>query len=365
MRTGVASFSLAFLFAAATAAAEKSPHQVYDALNALRPDPSAVYQIKPENQIELRRSDLKLSFEEGRIAFFAPFEGRITGLIFSGRGHVLAVPRDPVEKQQMGRFLGAPMLDDDILSAYLRFTDDTAAELLHQLQSARLLPESDTGFSATWDATVAGFNPPHSLRILFSQLSPDSKPYFSAFIGGAAIGSFDFLFDQDRPEPFLLGQGRKNGNRSFFDVWASYAPPSFFHPAPPFRALRYAIDTTILPNNALEASATIRLRSEAGAVRHVIFQLARSLVADAAEDESGHALYFFQNEGMSLQESTAHGNDIVYVILPSAVPSGQEFTLRLRYHEGSDSADFIVKISRAAGVKPSCTPYTLSVSNGI
>jgi hypothetical protein len=333
MRTGVASFSLAFLLAVATAAAaEKSPHEVYDFLNALRPDPSAVYRIKPENQIELRRSDLKLSFEEGRIAFFAPFDGRVTGLIFSGRGHALAVPRDPVEKQQMGRFLGAPMLDDDIFSAYLRFTDDTAAELLHQLQSAGLSPESDTAFTSTWDATVVAYNPPHSLRILFNHLSPDSKPYFFAAIGGAAVGPFDFLFDLDRPEPFLLGQGRKNANRPFFDVWASYATPGLSPPAPPFRALRYSIDTTILPSNSLEASATIRLRSESGGVRQVIFQLARSLVTDAAEDQSGQALSFFQNEGMTLQQSVAHGNDIVYVILPAAIPRGQEFSLRLRYH---------------------------------
>jgi len=333
MRTGVASFSLAFLFAvAAAAAAEKSPHEVYSSLNALRPDSSVVYRIKPEDQIELRRSDLKLSFEEGRIAFFAPFDGRITGLIFSGRGHVLAVPRDPVEKQQLGRFLGAPMLDDDILSAYVRFTDDTAAELLRQLQSVGLSPESDTAFTSTWDPTVASYNPPHSLRILFSQLSPDSKPYFFASISGTTVGPFDFLFDQDRPEPFLLGQGRKNGNRAFFDVWASYAPPGFSAPAPPFRALRYSIDTTILPSNSLEASATIRLRSEDGAVRHVIFQLARSLITDAVEDPSGQAFSFFQNEGMTVQESTAHGNDIVYVVLPTAIPTGQEFTLRLRYH---------------------------------
>jgi hypothetical protein len=333
MRTGVASFSLVFLLAVANAAvAQKSPHEVYDSLNALRPDSSAVYRIKPENQIELRRSDLKLSFEEGRIAFFAPFDGRITGLIFSGRGHALAVPRDPVEKQQLGRFLGAPMLDDDILSAYVRFTDETAAELLHQLQSAGLSTEADTTFTSTWDPTVASYNPPHSLRILFSQLSPDSQPYFFASIAGTTVGPFDFLFDQDRPEPFLLGQGRKNGNRAFFDLWASYAPPDFSPPAPPFRALRYSIDTTILPNNSLAASATIHLRSETGGVRYVIFQLARSLIIDAAEDPSGHALSFFQNEGMTLQESAAHGNDIVYVVLPSAIPAGQEFTLRLRYH---------------------------------
>ena len=333
MRTGVASFSALFLLSVATAAAaEKSPHEVYDALNALRADPAAVYQIKAENQIELRRSDFKLSLEEGRIAFFAPFDGRITGLVFSGRGHVLAAPRDPVEKQQMGRFLGAPMLDQDILSAYIRFTDDTSAELLHQLQSAGRSPETDATFTASWDATVASYNPSHSLRIFFNQIASDSRPYFFAAIGGGASGPFDFLYDQERSEPFLLGQGRKNGNRGFFDVWAYYAPPGFTPPPPAFRALRYSIDTNIRADNSLEASTTIRLRSETGGVRHLAFQLARSLMADAAEDQSGQAVAFFQNEGMTEQQSAARGNDVVYVVLPRAVPSGQEFTVRLRYH---------------------------------
>jgi hypothetical protein len=333
MRTGAASFSFVFLFAAAAAAgAEKSPHEVYDALNALRLDPAAVYEIRAENRIELRRSDCKLSFEEGRIAFFLPFEGRITGLVFSGRGHVLAAPRDPVEKQQMGRFLGAPVLDEDFLSAYIRFTDDTAIELTRQLQSAGLSPEADASFTAKWDPAVANYNPPHSLRILFALLATDAKPYFYSAIGGASIGSFDFLLDPDRAEPFLLGQLRKNGSRTFFDIWASYAPPDFSRPPLPFRALRYSIDTTILPNNSMQGSAAIHIRSESGGVRCLAFQLARSLVADGAEDESGHTLFFFQNEGMTLQESITRGNDVLYVVLPAAIPKGQEFTLRLRYH---------------------------------
>jgi len=329
----VASFSAVFLLSVATAAAaEKSPHEVYEALNALRPDSAAVYQVKAENQIELRRSDFKLSLEEGHLAFFAPYNGRITGVVFSGRGHVLAAPRDPVEKQQMGRFLGAPMLDEDILSAYIRFTDDTSAELLHQLQSANLLPEINSEFTATWDSTVASYNPSHSLRMLFSQIATNPQPYFFAAIDGMISGPFNFLYDQERAEPFLLGQGRKNGNRSFFDVWAYYAPPGLTPLLAAFRALSYSIDTTIRADNSLEASSAIRLRSETGGVRYVAFQLARSLVADAAEDQAGHALFFFQNEGMTEQQSAAQGNDVVYVVLPSAIPSGQEFTVRLRYH---------------------------------
>src|SRR5262249_48168498 len=99
-----------------------------------------------------------------------------------------------------------------------------------------------------------------------------------------------------------------------------------------FRALHYAIDTTILPDVSLQASSTIRLRSESGALRHLIFQLARTLVIDGVEDQDGHALAYFQNEGMSAEERNTRGNDTVYVILPSILPPSREFTLRLRYH---------------------------------
>jgi hypothetical protein len=50
----------------------------------------------------------------------------------------VALPRDPVEKQRVARFLGAPVLDEQFLSAYVRFTDATEQELLRELQRAGL-----------------------------------------------------------------------------------------------------------------------------------------------------------------------------------------------------------------------------------
>src|SRR5579864_6240126 len=122
-----------FLAPVAFPATEQSPHELYDAINALTVDPSAVYHLVPANRVELLRGDAVISLEEGTLAFYSPFEGRVTGAVFSGRGHVVAAPRDPVEKQQMGRFLGAPLLDESFSDVYLRFTDDTAAELLREL----------------------------------------------------------------------------------------------------------------------------------------------------------------------------------------------------------------------------------------
>jgi hypothetical protein len=107
-------------------AAERSAKDSYDALNALRVDPGAVYTLEASNRITLRRGDLKLALDEGKLAFFTGFDGLITGAVFSGRGHALALPRDPVEKQQLARFLGSPVLDQEFTSAFLRFTDYSA-----------------------------------------------------------------------------------------------------------------------------------------------------------------------------------------------------------------------------------------------
>jgi hypothetical protein len=111
---------------------------------------------------------VQLSFEQGKLAFLQLFEGRATGAVFSGRGHIVAAPRDVVEKQQMAHFLGAPLLDQDFTSACLRFTDDTASDLLRQLRAAQVSPQPDSAFAARWDALLATLNPGQSLRFAFA-----------------------------------------------------------------------------------------------------------------------------------------------------------------------------------------------------
>src|SRR5271163_279400 len=151
---------------AATGGSERSPHELYDALNALRIDAAAAYRIESENRISLRRGDATLSFDEGKLGFFAALDGRITGAVFAGRGHAIAAPRDPVEKQQMARFLDASVLDEDFTSAYVRFTDGTAEELLAELHDNKLTAQSDPGFAARWESPLALLNNVQSLRVM-------------------------------------------------------------------------------------------------------------------------------------------------------------------------------------------------------
>jgi hypothetical protein len=320
-----------FLAPAVFPVTERSPHELYDAIKALRIDSSNVYRIAPANHIQLRRGDAVLSFDEGTVTFFSPLDGQITGAVFSGRGHVLAAPRDPVEKQQMGRFLGAPVLDQEFINGYLRFTDDTAGELLRQFSAANLVAQTDTSVGAQWDAALAQLNPSYTLRILFDRLSSNPKPCFYAGFEGAATGPFDVVLDAQRDEQFLLGQVHRAGEKTFYDVWTSHrVPDSPVLPAA-FRALHYSIEASISPNNSLDANASVRLRAETGTERVLAFQLSRALTIDSITGANGEALAFFQNEGMNLQERSARGNDYLDVVLPQTPAGHQEFTLHFHY----------------------------------
>jgi hypothetical protein len=316
---------------AAFPATERSPHELYDAIKALRIDPANVYRLAPANHVQLSRGDAVLSFEEGTLAFFSPLDGQITGAIFSGRGHVLAAPRDPVEKQQMGRFLGSPVLDQEFISGYLRFTDDTAGELLRQFQAANLAAQTDTSAAARWDSALSQLNPSYTLRILFDRLSPHPKPSFYASLEGVATGPFDVVLDAQRDEPFLLGQFHKAGGKTYYDVWTSHRVPDFPVLPAAFRALHYSIETTISPSNSLDATAAVRLRPETGTERVLAFQLSRDLTVENVTDDLGESLPFFQNEGMNLQERSARGNDYLDVVLPKVPAVHQEFTLHFHY----------------------------------
>ena len=316
---------------AALPASEKSPHELYDAINALRVDSSAVYAISPSNRIELRRGDAVISFEEGALAFFFPLNGVVTGAVFSGRGHVLAVPRDPAEKQQMGRFLGAPVLDQGFFDAYMRFTDGTIEELLHQFRNANIVPEPSAPFATQWDPTLVQLNPLHTLRILLSLLSPDPSPSFYAGLDGASTGPFDVFLDAGREEPFLLGQITKKGEATYYDVWTSHRVPNIpFRPVD-FHALRYSLETSILPDNSLDGTATVLVRAETGKQSTLAFELSRALTADRVTGEHGEPLAFFQNEGMTLRQRLLRGDNYLYVVLPQAPAAHQEFPIHFHY----------------------------------
>jgi hypothetical protein len=319
------------LFPSICNAADSSPRELLTALNALAIDSQHVYTVSTKDRVELRKADTVLAFQDGKIAFFQSFEGRITGFVFSGVGHVVALPRDPVEKQQVARFLGAPVLDEQFLSAYVRFTDGTDQDLLREFQRAGVKPAVDEQFASLWWTSLNRLNPSHSLRILVEKYSNPSAPFFHAGIDGVVTGPLDILLDDMQNDNFSLGQPRTVGKTTYYDVWSSYQVPGSPSFSMGLDAIRYSIDTTIHSDNSLEASAAIEFRTAAASQQFLGVQLSRALKITAVTGDDGEALPFFQNEGLTQQEINSRGQDSLIVFLPKPPAPGSTFKLHFRY----------------------------------
>lgn len=331
------------LSAAPQSLAPMDPRALLTALNLLRVDPTRVYQVSGLN---LRRDAIHLSFAEGKLAFFQSLGGRITGAVFSGTGHVIAIPRAPGERRSLARYLGVPILDLSFSSAYLRFDDASAAELQDQLRQDGAKPATDADFATNWNPILANLNPSQSLRIMMDLLSTAPMPFFYAGLLNDSVGPFELLFDGRRAEQVLMGQNRMANGAYYYDVWASFpAQESSPPPAPnaqppaadaasilePFVPLDYRVDTTIAPDLSLEGSTILHLKAARAGERVMSLELSRDLAVESVAMEGGAPLVFFQNDELSRREALQRGNDALLVVLPSPSTAGEDLRLRVTY----------------------------------
>jgi Peptidase family M1 domain len=307
------------------------PRALYKALNTLRPDPSQVYNIK---FLGLRRDVLSITLEDGQIAFLEPLGGRITGMVFAGRGHAIAIPHDPGERRSLAEFTGVPILDQAFSRAYFRFDDGTAEEIARELARAGDEPGRNAQFTENWDPIFANTNSWHSLRILEDWLSTAPRPYFYAGILSETQGMIDLVIDQRREEQVLFGHPRRLANGlTGYDIWASFcaqdAPPG---PADSFAPIDYKIDTKIADDLSLDGTTIMDVKALRGGDRIVPLELSRRLTVAGVKDSAGSPLVYFQNEDLSKRQIEKRGNDTVLVVLPAPVQQGQKIQLEVSYH---------------------------------
>jgi hypothetical protein len=314
----------------AAQAIPSDPRALYQALNALRPDPARVYSVR---SLSLRRDVINLTFDEGKLAFVQALGGRITGAVFAGRGHAIATPHDPGERRSLAQFVGVPILDQTFSRAYLRFDDGTAEEIESDLQKAGDAAANDPEFTATWETFSASANPLHSLRIMEDWLALAPVPYFQASILSDTMGSVDLVLDGRQYEQVLFGQPRIANGAASYDVWASFrAMDASDVPGEGFAPLDYTVDTRIADDLSLDGTTTLHLEAQHGGERVVPLQLSRNLAVTGIKAENGAPLVYFQNEDLSQREIQSRGNDMLLVVLPSALPRGAEIRLAVSYH---------------------------------
>jgi hypothetical protein len=297
-------------------------------------DPAQVYVLR---NAQITRDRVKIYFNHGFIGFFAKVNGEISGAVFSGQGEILMIPPNPVEKRNLAQFTGAPILEEQFVSLFMRFTDRTAQELLAVARrSDPDDPEQPTGLVEQWSSAVSKMNPDYSLRILQDFLGDRALPYFHARIQKTNGEAFELGVDERAPEAVSVGAARRSRGSLYADIWCLF--PSRASETRlasllmgPVQARSYKIVTRINPDNSLEGHAELELESRSAADRVLVFELSRWLKLSEVKDEGGQSLVFFQNPSLEDSEVAARGNDWIVVVQPSAHPVGEKFRLQFSY----------------------------------
>src|SRR5438105_15382200 len=154
---------IAGIFSQSSAPSESD--DVLSQLSRLHLDRKQIYHVR---DITIRRDALSISLNRGLIAFLEPVHDKVTGAVFLGSGEIVAIPPDPMEKQQIYKFTGSPLLNDRFQAAIFRFTDATFDDIKNELAQhaeEEVTPDEAAQFDM-WDQTVADRSRMLNFRLL-------------------------------------------------------------------------------------------------------------------------------------------------------------------------------------------------------
>jgi hypothetical protein len=347
----------------AQADASPSPAGVlYRQLRNIRLDPAKVYHIR---EASIEREDVHITLDDGIIGFTQAVNGRITGAFFEGEGEILLMPPDRVEKRSLGLFTHSAILEEKFSSAFLRFNDDLAAQLEAAVRGEAEEPQA---FIDKWNGTVNSLSEADALRLLTSFLNAttgsdgkmvtaEGDHMLRARIAGERLGVFDLFFDTDAREQISVGQlSRDQFGRSFFNVWTAFpmrskresaankrsprgrsnvspaalGSTSEEEPEDRLRILDYKIKANLKPPSDLDAECVMNAEVAQGGQRVVLLELSRFLKVSKIELD-GKPVEYLQNEALEGTALDRRGNDLVAIIFPQSLITGQKLQLRFVY----------------------------------
>jgi hypothetical protein len=308
--------------------------EVFKQLSQAPLDSQEIYFLR---DARITRGGAGLYFNRGFVGFFGRGKGEITGAVFSGDGEILLIPPDLVEKRSLATFTKSPILEERFTSAYLRFTDGTANELLQKARKPdRNDPEQPDGFADHWNLILRILNSQYSVRILQDLLGHRDRPIFHATLEGTSLGTFEFDDDERQIEAVHVGAARHNEGGIFADIWCSF--PSRRSEARKdelaagdARVLSYRIDTRIAEDNHLEGLADLLLESRSGSSRLLVFELSHLLEVSSVMDGEGRSLWVIPSRLAEETDAAARKDDWVAVVLPAAPPVGSRYRLIFAY----------------------------------
>ncbi len=148
-------------------------------LRGLSLDPSETYHVR---DVRLSRGDIKIYLTEGTLSFTTPVAGHPLAAVFStagvelGDAEVLVMPTRRSERASLAAYAKTPNLDEHFDAALFLFTDNTYAEILHQLQqgTVRRTPEAAAKLAPDWNLTLRSIAGDLEIPLMASLLNQDS-----------------------------------------------------------------------------------------------------------------------------------------------------------------------------------------------
>ena len=316
------------------AASGLDPQEVLQQLHNVKVDPGQVYVLR---HAQLTHDRLKMFFNRGYIGFFTKAAGEITGAVYIGEGEILFIPPTQVEKESLARFIHSPILEEQFSMAILRFTDQTARELIAVGERPEPDdPEWPPDFPLKWNSSPRLFALEDSPRIFEDLLGDRTLPYFHARLEGASLKWFDVVYDERCPEAVSVVAARRNADELFADRWCAFPSKTsavrFAKQAPgTVKALSYDIDTHLEPDNSMKGRAELLLESLSSSDRVLTFDLSRLLKVSEVLDEQGHGLAAYQYPLEEDIEAGDRSKGWIQVVLPAPHPVGERFRIHFNY----------------------------------
>ncbi len=329
--------------------AQRQPNAnaIYQQLRGLLPGGEVV----TVSNLVLKRDAAIFTFGSGSFAFYGQVNGKVTGAVFRGQGHLHITPPTAEERHNLSIFTHTEEFDEDFDEVVLRFTDSTAGEL-HAASTGAGQP--DTGFAKAAQE-LQTFLRHHSegsvtsqggtfyfrrlygnldLRLLQDVLSPAPGQYFFAAIHSNKNPRLFFILDPNgidevAPEEVaLLRWDNMEDTETIplaFHCTAEYlnGTASGNEQNEACKILHEDLDVSIERNGFLTTLATVEVRAEQDGVAVVPLDLYPTLRVSQVTTGVGDALDW-------VQESKDLDPDFG-VILPAPLKKGETATVKIAY----------------------------------
>jgi hypothetical protein len=298
------------------------------------------------SNLELRRDAATITFHSGNIAFYGQVNGKVTGAVFKGEGHIHIIPPNAEERHNLSIVNHSEQFDEDFDQVVLRFTDNTAAEL-HKASAGVGQPGSAYAQAAmefhNFMRTKLKDN--LDLRLLQDVLSPAPGGFFLAAIHGKKDPHMLFTLDPH-------GDGDLAPEEVSLLLYNDWGPswPTAFHQASDVargdtkgpennaacRIESEQLDVTIERSGLLSGQATVHLIAQQNGAAVVPLSLFPTLRVSNVETDKGAPLDYVQEKK---EEDADFG-----VVLAQPLKKGETTSIKITYsgkdvviNEGSDN----------------------------